>query len=725
MHLRVSRVRRNGKTYEYAQLVESFRRKSDGMPAHRVIANLGRMDSGSIENLRTAFRANRSGKRVVIAERHRAPSSRAPKPSANLAYLDIAVLHELWKDWQLGSLLERLLPDSSAEVHSALVLESLVIHRAVAARSKLHATRWFERTALPELLGVHPRQFHNTRLHRCLEQLEAIEPALIDELPKLYRKRDGDFVALFADVTDTWFVGKGPALSSNGKTKEGMLRKKVAIAMMCNESGYPLRWATLEGCKADSTMLSQLLDQTRGRPWLLSAPLVLDRAMGKTAHLVHLSESDVRFLTALTTPEFEKYAPSLPYQGFVTLPPPCEGASDNAVEEACEQARKAGMVQVADDLFALDLGLVRRDDIRLKRPVEVSDPIAHALRLATEATAEVTAGHYRSYAAAARARGLKRTLASKYRKLLCLPDSVQRDIFAGKARHCLLAELCRIATGGGTPEEQQAQFDALVASAATKPPRPTPGPRSPNPALGPPLELRAVVAFNPRRFVEQRLTDLRHMKAITDHIDELNAKLATPSNKQSPQKIHAAVDRKLRAYNLVEAFDIHVDEQRVGRRVRYQARVQRREEEWAKRQRYHGFMVLVAHPELDRTAAALCQLYRDKDAVEKDFQVIKSVLRVRPMYHRTDHKVRAHVTLCMLALLLERTLRKGLAGSHSAEAALELLAGCHLNLYEREGSEQPAYTITAPSDDQREILATLGLSRLADDATLVPQADVR
>jgi hypothetical protein len=66
MHIRVSRVTRQGKTYEYAQLVESFRRP-DGMPAHRVVANLGQATSLEVENLRTALGAALERKRVVVA----------------------------------------------------------------------------------------------------------------------------------------------------------------------------------------------------------------------------------------------------------------------------------------------------------------------------------------------------------------------------------------------------------------------------------------------------------------------------------------------------------------------------------------------------------------------------------------------------------------------------------------------------------------------------------
>ena len=60
VHVRLCTVSSNGKTYQYAQLVESIRRKKDGMPAHRVVANLGRIsDPLQVENLKAAFHAGR------------------------------------------------------------------------------------------------------------------------------------------------------------------------------------------------------------------------------------------------------------------------------------------------------------------------------------------------------------------------------------------------------------------------------------------------------------------------------------------------------------------------------------------------------------------------------------------------------------------------------------------------------------------------------------------
>ena len=40
--------------------------------------------------------------------------------------------------------------------------------------------------------------------------------------------------------------------------------------------------------------------------------------------------------------------------------------------------------------------------------------------------------------------------------------------------------------------------------------------------------------------------------------------------------------------------------------------------------------------------------------MEMDFRTLKTTLDLRPLYHRKDERIRAHVLLCFLALLLVR-----------------------------------------------------------------------
>ena len=79
--------------------------------------------------------------------------------------------------------------------------------------------------------------------------------------------------------------------------------------------------------------------------------------------------------------------------------------------------------------------------------------------------------------------------------------------------------------------------------------------------------------------------------------------------------------------------------------------------------------------------------------------------------------VRAHVTLCMLALLLERTIerRVKLAGmSKTAAACFEELEPCRLNLITSHPELAPAYVVTEATQEQLAILRNMRISSLVD-----------
>ena len=74
MHLNINKVRRGDKVHCYARLVESYRRKKDGKPTIRVLANLGKLSEREIENFRLALAASREGTALVSAHRTHKPS---------------------------------------------------------------------------------------------------------------------------------------------------------------------------------------------------------------------------------------------------------------------------------------------------------------------------------------------------------------------------------------------------------------------------------------------------------------------------------------------------------------------------------------------------------------------------------------------------------------------------------------------------------------------------
>ena len=64
----------------------------------------------------------------------------------------------------------------------------------------------------------------------------------------------------------------------------------------------------------------------------------------------------------------------------------------------------------------------------------------------------------------------------------------------------------------------------------------------------------------------------------------------------------------------------------------------------------------------DLAAADVVRSYKQLTRVEQAFRCLKSVdLRVRPIHHRREQRVRAHLLLCVLAYYVEWHLRQALA----------------------------------------------------------------
>jgi hypothetical protein len=716
MQVRISRVVRNGKTYQYAQLVESYRRP-DGMPTHRVVANLGSMSETDLENLRVTLRANRQGKRVVVARTSSRRGQGIAKILDNLRYLDVAVLRQLWDDWDLATCFEELMPVGEAEMAPGAVVAALAIQRCVAPGSKRYATKWMPDSALPELLGFCPSALNNTRVHRVLDDLDEVGPTLMAKLAHRYQAQQAAFAALFVDVTDTWFVGHGPELAQRAKTKEGMVRRKIGIVLLCNEHGYPLRWEVIEGRCADSTAMHHLLAKVAGVSWTQEVPIVADRAMGNTAHLAKLHDLGIRFVSALTVTEFSSYTTWIP-----EVPVETEGlTTDPAVfqqrsEQAASWALAAGLEQVTDSLFVRDLGCVQRILETVSQPQRTAEgSVRRAMELCRQIDQALVDGRCSSDAAAGRELGLGKSVVTKYRALRGLSESLQREVLAGRTDGVTLTALLQVAREQDEDKQREA-FEQLVRSALVPQQDPEvflvdePDATPPAPdALLKVLRVRLVAAFNPERFIEQRSTAARQRAEIESFTISLNAALAKRARKTST--VLTQVDRKLRQYDLVDAFEVTPT---LRETACSHLQISLRDTEWARRRRYDGWMVIVAHPELPHTAAQLAQLYRDKDMVEKDFGIIKGLVELRPVHHRNDAKVRAHVTICMLALLLERTLAHRLNGHCSAQAALETLEPCCLNRHEVQQG-QAAYTLTTRKPDQDRLLRLLRMQHLADE----------
>jgi hypothetical protein len=114
---------------------------------------------------------------------------------------------------------------------------------------------------------------------------------------------------------------------------------------------------------------------------------------------------------------------------------------------------------------------------------------------------------------------------------------------------------------------------------------------------------------------------------------------------------------------------------------------------------------------LDLSAQDLVAAYKTLSRVEQSFREIKDFLKLRPIFHRAERRVRAHVLVCVLAYLLECMLWERLRRAklpYSARQALDHLET--LRLVDNRLGDQTLRCVTRPTPEHRAILKAVGIS---------------
>jgi transposase len=113
------------------------------------------------------------------------------------------------------------------------------------------------------------------------------------------------------------------------------------------------------------------------------------------------------------------------------------------------------------------------------------------------------------------------------------------------------------------------------------------------------------------------------------------------------------------------------------------------------------FLLSTSDPELSAEDVALG--YKNLLEAERSFRDLKGALALRPVFHRLEHRIRAHILLCWLALLLIRVAERR---SQRSWRTLARELG-RLHLVTLAGPAGTVCQTTPLTDDLREILAAL------------------
>jgi hypothetical protein len=141
------------------------------------------------------------------------------------------------------------------------------------------------------------------------------------------------------------------------------------------------------------------------------------------------------------------------------------------------------------------------------------------------------------------------------------------------------------------------------------------------------------------------------LEATRGELDQVRARVER-GNLTGAGKIGVRVGRVLNKYKVAKHFELTIEAHRFDYRLL--------EESVAAEAALDGLYVIrtaVAPERMD--AAEVVRGYKRLTAVERAFRSMKTVdLEIRPIHHRLEHRVRAHIFLCMLAYYVEWHMRE-------------------------------------------------------------------
>lgn len=203
-------------------------------------------------------------------------------------------------------------------------------------------------------------------------------------------------------------------------------------------------------------------------------------------------------------------------------------------------------------------------------------------------------------------------------------------------------------------------------------------------------------------------TERDHREARLQRAEQDLARLAASAQKGRYRQRDRLLQRAMRLLTL-----LHVDrffEIEVSRRGRPRLQFRRHTAALAREARKDGVFVRSGSV-LDLPADEVVAAYQSLQQVERAFRNLKSFVRLRPVYHRREHRIRAHVFLCVLAYLLEKALERWLATPTEAPTwrhACQVLAPLRWNVLRIGGKEIAC--CDRPTPEQKRLLDRLGIT---------------
>jgi len=326
MYIRKRSVKKNGKSYDYWELVESQR--TERGPRQRSIAYLGVMEPGARAGMKLAADGEHGVHQKQLFDDVEPEwvevDTRRVRVERARSFGGVWLGMELVKMLGLPEFMREVMPRGLEDVPWWAMSLVLVLSRLCDASSELRiAEHIYERSALSEILGVPKDRVNDDRLYRSLDKLlehkEALEVHLKDRVGELFGL---DYDLVLYDVTSTYFEGLA---EGNEQAKRGYSRdhrpdcKQVCIALVVSRCGMPLGYEVFDGNRHDSTTVEDIVEMIERRYGKADRIWAMDRGMASAETIEFLKDEGRRYILGTPKSELKKFERQLLEENWTSI----------------------------------------------------------------------------------------------------------------------------------------------------------------------------------------------------------------------------------------------------------------------------------------------------------------------------------------------------------------------------------------------------------------------
>jgi transposase len=224
---------------------------------------------------------------------------------------------------------------------------------------------------------------------------------------------------------------------------------------------------------------------------------------------------------------------------------------------------------------------------------------------------------------------------------------------------------------------------------------------------------RFIFSFDVSRFYEDIASRERRITKTLAWISEKNAALALAKNSRNKEALEREAKQLISRRKLKGLFQVDVVPLEIERPMKkadstrtvhsFEYVVTMDKEKEADMRRSDGITCFITN-EVNLSSVQVIQKYREKNKIEEAFREMKTLLALRPIHLTRPERVKAHVSLCILAYLLLNTMEMQLRSAGESTSPVDVLRqlqSCQLNQIGLRDSSQTTITMTEMSEKQK------------------------